>query len=451
MARSPARRNEIGAMLRLAIPVVLAEIGWVAMGVVDVMMVGRIDAESIGAVSVGRAAFMLVCVFGIGLLLGLDTVVSQAYGAGDERECRLSLLHGVYLALIVTVPLMLVAGLLGLLIDRWPMDERVRRMAVGYLAGVNWSLLPVLLYVAFRRYLQAMNLVRPVMIALLSANLVNVLANWVLIFGHLGAPPLGAVGAAWATVLASAYMALFLLVAIVLHHRDERSVLRSIPWRLDPRRLGRLIGLGLPAGGQLLLEIGVFALATVLAARLAPSALAAHQIAINVASVTYMVPLGMSSAAAVRVGQALGRSDREGAASAGWTALGLGSAFMALAALVFVTFPVRIVGAFTSEAEVLRAGVRLLYVAAVFQLFDGLQVVAIGALRGSGDTRTPMVWNLVGYWLMGLPVGYYLCFERGLGVLGLWIGLSLGLIVVGTILLRTWARLTVSWRGTADR
>jgi MATE family multidrug resistance protein len=316
---------------------------------------------------------------------------------------------------------------------------------VPYLKVVTWSALPIFLYATFRRYLQAINLVRPIMIALLSANLVNVVANWIFIFGNLGAPALGVVGAAWATVFSSAYMALFLIGAAWLHDRDEDGGMLRIPLKPQSAVLKRLVGLGLPAAIQLLLEMGVFGLATMLAARLTATALAAHQIAINVASVTYMVPLGISSAAAVRVGQAIGRGDPPGAGSAGWTALALGAGFMSLSATVFVSVPYWIVRAFTHEAALLAAGVSLLYIAAVFQLFDGIQVVAIGALRGAGDTRTPMIWNAVGYWLIGLPVGYYLCFVTGYGVVGLWIGLSLGLIVVGSILLAAWARRAARW------
>jgi MATE family multidrug resistance protein len=445
MFNTIAWKIEIRSMLRIAVPVVVAEIGWIAMGVVDVMMVGRIDAESIGAVSVGRAVFMLVAIAGIGLLLGLDTIIAQAYGAGDMRGCHLGLLHGTYLSLIMTVPLMLAGYAMAAALHWWEMDPRVLSLAVPYLKVVTWSALPIFLYATFRRYLQAINLVRPIMIALLSANLINVVANWILIFGNLGASALGAVGAAWATVFSSAYMALFLIGTALLHDKEENGGMLSIPFRPEMARFRRLFGLGLPAATQLLMEMGVFGLATMLAARLTSTALAAHQIAINVASVTYMVPLGISSAAAVRVGQALGREDRPGAARAGWTALALGAGFMTVAATIFVSVPHWIVRAFTSEAGLLAAGVSLLYVAAVFQLFDGVQVVAIGALRGAGDTRTPMIWNFVGYWVLGLPVGYYLCFVTGYGVVGLWLGLSLGLIIVGTILLVVWARLSVRW------
>jgi len=438
-------RRELRPMLRLAVPVVLAELGWMTMGVVDTMMVGRIDAESIGAVSIGRALFLVVAIFGIGILLGLDTVVSNAFGAGEFRECHLALLHGVYLSLLMTLPLMAaVFGLSGLLED-WGVDPAVRDLARSYARAVSCSALPIFLYATFRRYLQAINLVRPVMIALISANLVNVAANWVLIFGHLGLPALGVTGAAWATVLASSYMALFLIAAALLHDRQEGNRLRGLPLRPVVARLGRLLRLGLPAATQLLLEVGVFALVTVLAGRLAPAALAAHQIALNAASVTYMVPLGISAAAAVRVGQALGRKDRAGAGMAGWTALLLGASFMSLAALAFVAVPRWIVRAFSADAQVIAAGAALLYVAAVFQLFDGIQVVATGALRGAGDTRTPMLWNLVGYWVLGLPVGYFLCFHAGSGVVGLWVGLSIGLIVVGSVLLRVWSRRARRW------
>jgi MATE family multidrug resistance protein len=409
------------------------------------MMVGRIDAESIGAVSVGRALFLAAAICGIGLLLGLDTVVSNAFGAGRPEECHLALLHGVYLSLLMTLPLMAaVWGLSGML-DAWGIDPAVRALAVPYARAVSWSTLPIFLYATFRRYLQAINLVRPVMIALISANVVNVVANWILIFGHLGFPALGSTGAAWATVLSSIYMALFLLAAVLLHDRQDGGRLRELALRPSIVRLLRLLRLGLPAAAQLLLEVGVFALATTLAGRLAPAALAAHQIALNAASLTYMVPLGISAAGAVRVGQALGRRDPEGAGRAGWTALLLGGAFMSLAALAFVAVPRWIIRAFTADPDVIASGVALLYVAAVFQLFDGIQVVATGALRGAGDTRTPMLWNLVGYWILGLPVGYYLCFRLGYGAVGLWIGLSIGLIVVGSILLRVWSRLARRW------
>ncbi len=289
-----------------------------------------------------------------------------------------------------------------------------------------------------------MGLVSPVMLALVSANLINVAANWLLVFGNLGAPRLGVDGAAWATCASRVYLALFLLLAILRHDRLQRTGLWRAPRRLDMVRLRRLAALGVPAAVQVTLEVGVFAVATALAGRLEPATLAAHQIVLSVAGVTFMVPLGVGAAGAVRVGHAVGRLDPSGARDAGWAAFLLGTGFMAVAGLVFFLAPTPILRFFTAEPAVIRIGVPLLFVAALFQLFDGLQGVATGVLRGLGDTRTPMLWNLAGHWALGLPVGYLLCFERGWGAVGLWVGLCIGLMVVGSVLVVTWLRRTAA-------
>ncbi|MDA1094815.1 MAG: MATE family efflux transporter [Acidobacteria bacterium] len=444
-SRLAALRAELPPMARLATPVVVAELGWIAMGVVDIAMVGRLGPEAIGAVGVGSVVFFAIAVFGIGVLLGLDTLVAQAYGAHRLDECHRWLFHGVGLSLLLAVPLTGVTALVVALLDRWGLEPAVEVLVGPYFSTLLWSILPLLLYAAFRRYLQAMGLVAPVMMALLSANLINVAANWVLIFGNLGAPRLGVQGAAWATCGARVYLALFLLFAILRHDRLHRTGLWHAPRRLDLVRLRRLAGLGVPAAVQVTLEVGVFAAATALAGRLDAATLAAHQIVLSVASVTFMVPLGVGAAGAVRVGHAVGRGDPAGARDAGGAALVIGTGFMACAGVVFILAPSAILRLFTADVAVLAIGVPLVFVAALFQLFDGLQGVATGVLRGLGDTRTPMVWNLAGHWVIGLPLGYVLCFERGWGALGLWSGLCLGLMVVGCVLVVTWSRRTAAW------
>jgi MATE family multidrug resistance protein len=427
-------------MLGLSVPVVLAELGWMTMSLVDTMMVGRLGPEAIGAVSIGGTLFYAVAIFGMGVLLGLDTLVSQAFGAGRIADCHRALAQGFYLSLVLTPPLTLVLGLFDFGLERWGIDARVLPLTQAYLEAITWSLLPLLLYASFRRYLQGMNLVKPIMFALISANAANALANWVLIFGHWGAPAMGVRGAGWATFVSRLYMAAVLLGYILHHNRRRRTDLWQTPLAPDRALLLRLGTLGLPAALQLTLEVGVFAAATTLAGRLEPASLAAHQVVLVAASFSFMVPLGVSSAAAVRVGQALGAERPGGAALCGWTALGLGTAFMSLSAVTFLLLPRHLVGLFTSDPTVIEIGRSLFFVAAVFQLFDGLQVVATGAMRGAGDTRTPMICNLVGHWLLGLPVGYVLCFTAGWGVVGLWIGLSLGLISIGGVLLALWER-----------
>jgi MATE family, multidrug efflux pump len=431
---------ELRPMVTLAAPVVVAEIGWVAMGLVDTLMVGPLGPEAIGAVGVGSSLFIGVVVFAMGILLGLDTLVSQAYGAGRFDECHRWLVHGAVLSLVVALPVTLLLFGLSSLLGRWGLDPTVLALTRPYLDVLAWSVLPLLLYATFRRYLQGMGVVRPVMIALVSANVVNVFINWVLIHGKLGAPVMGVRGSAWATVIARIVMAGYLGVVIVQRERGRRPGLFETSPSIDWSWMRRLLRLGVPAASQITLEVGVFAASTALAGRLAPISLAAHQIAIHIAALSFMVPLGASSAGAVRVGHALGRRDPVAAERAGWTALLLGAGFMACTAAVFLVIPRPLMGAFTRNEGVVQLGVSLLAVAAVFQLFDGIQGVATGILRGLGDTRTPMIWNLIGHWFIGLPTGYFLCFGLGRGVVGLWWGLSIGLILCGAVLLVVWSR-----------
>jgi MATE family multidrug resistance protein len=374
----------------------------------------------------------------MGLLLGLDTLVSQAFGAGRLRACHEWLLQGIYLAAIVTVPLMLAAYALAATMPHWDLYPSVLALTRPYLEAVAWSTPPLMLYAAFRRYLQAINVVRPIMIVLVTANLVNAAANWMLIFGHGGLPALGTAGAAWATVISRAYMAVALGVVIVLHERREQVGLFDMPLGFDRQRVRALLRLGVPAATHMTAEVGVFAAATALAGRLDPTALASHQIAVNVVGVTYMVPLGIAAAGAVRVGQAVGRRDPAGARRAGWTALAIGVGFMSIAAAAMLIAPAPIIRLFTGEPAVVATGVSLLLIAAAFQLFDGLQGVATGVLRGLGDTRTAMLSNLAAHWAIGLPIGAFLCFGAGWGVRGLWIGLSIGLVLVGVALVSVW-------------
>ena len=428
-------------LLLLAIPVVLAELGWMGMGVVDTLMVSRLGEEAVGAVGIGRAVFMGVGVFGIGLLLGLDTVISNAYGAKDLARCRSALWHGLILAGLFALPLIGMIFWVARHLDAWGVDPVILAQTYDYTATMSWAMLPILLYAALRRYLQAVEQVRPVLFALISANLVNILVNWMLVFGNFGAPELGVRGAGWATVLSSAYMALVLGIAA---RRHIASIRWDAPfrWAFDRQLVRRLMSLGVPAGFQLLLEVGVFALATMLAGRLDAASLAAHQIVITVASTTYMVPLGISQATSVRVGHKLGAQDPTAARYVGWMGIGFAAAFMVFSSLALVLFAEQVLGLFNASQAVVTIGVPLFIAAAIFQIFDGLQVSAIGALRGAGDTRSALVWNAIGYWGVTLPVGYWLCFHAGYGALGLWIGFCLGLTICGIALSTRWGRLS---------
>jgi len=435
-------RTEFRPTIRLALPLVLAELGWMSMSIVDTMMVGRLpnSATAMGAVSLGSNIFIVLALFGGGLLLGLDTLVSQAFGAGKREDCHRSLVNSIYLSIALTPFLAAPVWLLPSLLAGMQVDPGVLALAIPYTKALAIGLFPLLLYFAVRRCLQAMNMVKPVAFALISANIVNALGNLIFVYGKLGMPALGAVGSGWSTAIARLYMATVLVGYLLWYDRKHRTELLKTPVDIDLPRIRRLITLGLPAAMQFALESGVFGLVTALIARLGAVPLASHQIALNTVAFTYMVPLGIASAAAVRVGQAIGRNDPKGAGAAGSTAIFLGAAFMTGAAAALLLFPRWIARMYTPDQIVIRSTIALLAAGAAFQLFDGIQTVATRALRGAGDTRTPMLCHFTAYWIIGLPLGAWLCFRRGWGALGLWTGLSLALILIGIVLLFAWGR-----------
>lgn len=425
-------------MIRLAGPVILAEIGWMSMGVVDTIMVGPLGPAAIGTSGMSNSLFFAIAIFGMGVMLGLDALVAKSYGAGRLDDCVRWLHQGMLVALVVAPTIMLIFYAALTTIDAWGLHPTVRVLTEPYMRILGLGALPLLLYATFRRYLQGIHAVRPVMVALITANIVNAFGNWVLIWGHFGAPALGITGSAWATVCARVYMAAFLGFAIVREHRRRGDAHPHVSFAIDIGRVRQLLALGVPAASQVTLEVGVFAAASALAGRLDPVSLGSHQIALNIAALAFMVPLGLSSAAAVRVGHAVGAGDLRRAVHAGWTAFAVGASIMSVLGLSFILAPEPMLRAFTSDPRVLAIGRRLLVIAAGFQLFDGTQAVATGVLRGVGDTRTPMVMNVIGHWVLGLPVGYALCFWAGWGVAGLWVGLSIGLTFCAVVLTAAW-------------
>jgi len=433
-------KRELRAMVSLAIPVVLSELGWMAQGVVDTIMVGRLGPAAIGAVALGNAVCYTPSLFGVGLMLGLDTLVAQAYGREDHDECHRWLAQGVYLASIAAVPLMIAIGLVGFFFSHFGITPEVAVPAGTYTARLLWGTLPLLLYAAARRYLQGVGQVRVITVTYVAANLVNWFLNWVLIYGKLGFPAMGVNGSAISTVFARITMAIALMGFAWRYERKRGHPLFQHWAAPQMARLKTLVKLGAPAASQILLEVGAWNLATFSAGYLTPVALATHQIVLNYASVTYMVPLGISAAAAVSVGHAIGAGDPARARRAGWMALALGTGFMLLAAIALVVFPRPLIELYTSDPRVLAVGPALLVIVATFEIFDAIQIISTGSLRGLGETRAPMWANLVGYWVLGLPLGFSLCFGLKWGIYGLWLGLTLALIVIALALLARWRR-----------
>jgi multidrug resistance protein, MATE family len=424
--------SELRSLLRLALPIVTVQVGLMMMGVVDTLMVGRVSAAALAAVALGNIYFFSIAIFGMGVLFSLDPVISQAVGARDHlgiaRGVQRGLVMAIILAVLSLIPLLLVEPFIVLL----GQPDDVVPMAAGYVHAATPGILAFLSFVVLRQTLQAMDRVGPIIVAIVVANLVNVALNWILVFGRLGFPALGPVGTGWASTL-SRWTMLLGLVLLTLPRLGR--YLRPTGWEiLRPRALGRMLRIGVPVGAQLELEVGAFAAVALIMGWIGTAEMAGHQVAINLASLTFMVPLGMAQAASVRVGQAVGRAAPEAARGSSKAALLSGGAFMAFMAVLFLALPGPLARLYTNEPEVLLIAAALIPVAGVFQVFDGLQVVAAGVLRGIGDTTAPFVAYLVAFWAIGMPIGLYLCFRTGAGPVGLWWGLVAALAAVAFFL-----------------
>jgi MATE family multidrug resistance protein len=440
-ADHPARlRDEFRALLALAIPVVLSELGWMTMTIVDLIMVGRLGPDAIGAVGLGNAIYYAPSLFGIGLLLGLDTLVAQSWGARRYDDCHRSLAQAIYIAAACTPALMLYMLAGERIFTGHGVDPTVAALTRSYVSVLNWGTFPLLVYGGFRRYLQGVARVRPVAFALITANVVNLAGNWILIYGHFGFPALGVTGSALSTCAARIYMAGVLVYAAWAHESDRGHALFAHWPAPDWTRIRSLLRLGLPAASQVVLEVAAFGAATVMASHLSPIALATHEIVLSCAAYTYMVPLGISAAAAVAVGHAIGAGHPMRARRAGTLAIALGAGFMACMAILLLVIPRAIIGIWTHDAQVVALGAHILAIVAGFQIFDGTQTVSTGALRGLGETRFPMGMNFAGYWILGLPLGALLCFGFHWGLSGLWLGLTLALITIALLLCARWLR-----------
>lgn len=427
-------KNELKSLLALAAPIAAMQTGLLLYNLVDTLFMGRVSALALAGVGLGSATYAALYLLGMGFLLGVDTLSARAFGARRPEECARVLTHAAALALAAALPLIWLLGRSGAYFALLGVDPAVAAVAQEYLGVFRWMAAPALLFVAARQYLQSMDVTRPQLWAIAGGNLLNVALNRVLIFGAFGIPPMGVRGCALASVCAGSFM-----LAVVWLAAARR--MRADGWRpggFDPRLFAELVRLGAPAGLQMFVEVSAFSLAHALMARFGTVVAAAHQITMNLAALTFMVPLGVSFAAAVRVGQGLGRGQPVAALRAGDSALVSGVAFMSATCALFLALPEPILRLYTGDAAVVASGIGLLTVAAFFQVFDGAQVVLTGALRGLGETRLPFAANLVGHGLCGLPLGWWLAFRAGAGPRGLWIGLLAGLATVAGLLYLVW-------------
>ena len=434
------------ALLRLALPIVVVQLGIMFMGVIDTIMVGHLSARALAGVALGNVYFWTCGIFGMGVIMALDPVIAQAVGANDGIAVARGFQRGFLLALVLTIPISVALLFAEPVLRALGQADDVVPLAVSYALICIPGVLPFLAFTVLRQTLQAMALVRPIVLTMIVSNIANILLNWILIFGKLGAPALGVAGAAWAT---SAARWLMLMVLFAVAWRRLRVYLlpvRADTFSLAP--LGRMLALGAPIGLQFQLEYGIFAVVGLLMGTIGTTPLAAHQVALNVASFTFMVPMGVAAAVAVLVGHAVGRGDALGARQAATASLVSSAGFMALMAIVLLVVPGLIARVYTDDVAVIGIAILLLPLAGFFQVFDGMQVVCGGILRGLGDTHSPLIANIVGFWVLGLPLGVWLGLHRGYGPAGLWWGLVAGLAVVGLALL---VRVQVRMKRTLER
>jgi MATE family multidrug resistance protein len=432
MSKRSGEHSELRATVALAVPVVFVQVGFMAMGAVDTLMVGRLSALALAAVALGNLYFFNVSIFGTGTLMALDPVVAQAAGAGDMGAVARAVQRGLLLALGLSVLTTLLLAPAGLVLHALRQQPEIIPDAAMYLRISIAGVVPFFAFVVLRQSLQAMHRVAPIVWTVVVANATNALLNWVFVYGHLGSPVLGVAGSAIATAISRWVMMILLLV---LAWRDLRPSL--FPARVESWQWSALRGmlrLGIPIGAQQALEAGAFGAIGLLMGVLGTIEMAAHQIAITLASLTFMVPLGVASAAAVRVGHAIGAGDDVRARDAVRAAYLCGVGFMVAPAIAFLAFPHLLSAAFTSDARVIALASTLIPIAGVFQVFDGGQAVAAGVLRGAGDTAAPLIVMLGAYWIVGVPVSAYLGFHTAYRATGLWWGFVLSLAAVAIFL-----------------
>lgn len=429
-------RREFRELFRLAGPLAAAQAGSQLMGVVDVAVLGRYGARELAASGVGNAVFFALSVIGMGIVLGLDPLVAQAVGANDRLRARHVLWQGIWLALMVAVGLTFILAAAALAMPVIGTPELIAPARLFLLIRTA-AIAPFLVFFVIRSYLQAHGITAPMLVAMLAANALNFVGDVVLVFGYGPIPSMGVSGAALATVLCT-----FLQLGIVVLAIRQLDAGVTVDRRFDRRTIAQAFRVGMPIGLQMGAEVGVFALVALLAGRLGTMHLAAHQVVINLASLTFTIAVGVASAGSVRVGQAIGARDAMRTRVAGHAAFAGGALVMSVGALAFAFFPRAIARVVTDQQHIIEAAVPLMLVAAVFQLSDGIQAAGAGVLRGAADTRYAFIANVIGHWFVGLPVALYLGFTARMGVVGLWWGLCVGLTVVAILLFARFERLS---------
>ncbi len=440
--------EELRVLVRLGLPIVATMAGSQLLGFVDIAMVGRLDAVALAAVGIGNGIYFTLSLVAMGLVQGMDPLVSQAIGAGDSRRARAVLWQSVWIALVSSIPAMVLILVGSAFVEHIGIDAATSKSTFEFILGRFFGVIPFLVFTAGRNYLQAIGRSGAAAWAYVWTNIANLIGNVILIYGDpglerlglppIGLPPLGVFGSGLSSTIAS------MVTLFVIYHAIMRHGARPVreDFRRDVEIVKRILRMGWPIAMHLLAEVGAFSLAGIFAGWLGPQAMAAHQVALTLASMSFVFALGVANATAVRVGLAVGRNDSPGARRAGFAGLVAGAMMMSVSIMLFAFAPAFCARILTDKPDVIEAAIPLLRIAAIFQLADAAQVIAAGALRGAGDTHTTQVANMVGHYLVGVPLALILGFGFHLGAPGIWWGLTAALFGVSITLVLKFARLS---------
>lgn len=432
-AQKNGLKKEAQATLTLGLPVIAAQLLQMSMNFVDTVMAGNLSAEALAAVAVGGAVFFPFIMLAAGIMMAITPIIAQLVGARNFKEIGVNARQGLWLSQLLALPVFLIIRNLGIVMELLNVTPVIIPVAQGYLDAISWGVFPLCAYMALRFFNEGMSVTRPSMYFALLGVLVNIPANYILMYGKLGFPKLGAVGCGYASALVGMIMFLGMLIFTIKHQPYRRfnifSSMRMPEWQY----FKEILRVGIPIGLSSTMEVTMFAIVSLLMGSLSAVAVAGHQVAINFSAMTFMVPFGLSTAITTRVGNAIGKKSMSEARQRGYVGIALSTAFMGFTAIVMFSIPDLITGMYTQDRAVQQVAISLLYMAAIFQLSDGLQVSGYGALRGLKDTKIPMYVNLVAYWVIGLPLGYYLGITASFGPQGLWMGLIAGLTVAAIL------------------
>ena len=422
-------KSHIKETIKLAIPVSIGQLGHIMLGVVDSFMVGKLGAEPLAAASLANGLFFLILVIGIGMSVAITALVAIAKGENDFEQCGIIVRQALLINIVFSIILTVLTYIAAQLVFYFNQQPEVATLTNSYLEILSISIIPFMLFQTYRQFNEGLSYTKPPMYIAILANFINIFGNWIFIYGNLGMPALGLDGAGYATLATRIFMGLammlFTIKSIKFKQYDPTLKFKKI----DLEIIKKLVNLGFPTGLMYSMEVGAFAITAIIIGWFGSIELAAHQIAINLASISYMVVLGISAASTIRVGNFYGQKKISEVKLAGFSALFLGLLFMSFTGLLFITLNNYLPTLYINDPKVIKVASSLLIIAALFQLSDGAQAVGIGILRGLTDAKIPMFITFIAYWIVGIPVGLLLGFYFHLEVIGVWLGLLVGLSI----------------------